>query len=154
MTNMTLQESLARAASLTLFRCGDMRFNRGTDRDKLVAFLDQQYQPGIDFDEQSVPGGPISLVTGNPEEQRLMLEQVGVYISAHQPEAVLALFHTTCARIKQVFVPATLEDETKLIMVKAPVVVEKLQRHFPNVTVCAALAYLEGRHLDRIEVIG
>lgn len=154
MTNLTLQESLARSANLTLFRCGDMRFNRGSDRDKMIAFLDQQYGPGIDFDEQSVPGGPIALITGNIEEQRLMLEHISVYISAHQPETVLALFHTTCARIRQLFEPATLEDETKLIMQKAPAVVDWLQRRFSNVTVRAALACMEGRHLDHIEIIG
>jgi hypothetical protein len=136
---------LAALCQLAVIRCSDFRHSIGDQclRRFRAIYGDEQT---TFFDEITVPGSCYSLARAyDSMHGRVLLDQIGTLIGAHNPEAIVIIQHTECAWYRRHGIIFDDEaHECKVLIEDALQAGERISDSFPNVKIDILLAHTRG----------
>ena len=146
------QEHLALGCDLTVISCIDFRLQRDNG---LFRELHAVYGADASFDLLTLPGSCYRLVRESDALRDIVLEDLAVSVSLHQPEVVAIVQHDDCGKYQSVMTFKDRAEEDRVLTRDAHRAAQILKDRFTNVEVQAFIARLLGDRvvgMDRIVV--
>lgn len=136
---------LAASCQLAAIRCSDFRHSIG---DQYLRRFRAIYgdEHATFFDEVAIPGSCYSLAHNRDSmHERVMLDQIGTLIGAHNLETIVIVQHTECAWYQKHGVTFNNEAHERRVLIEDALrATEKIRDTFSNVRVEILLAHMRG----------